>query len=206
MRYVSGRRTWRLAVVIFAVVGMLATPAVASAADEGAPSERRVVAEFEGRTIDLSRDWKQAKACLVWQTRGIVKCMRTEKQLERWLDALDLALGYQDDVNAVEAFSATGGYAVRAGAKCSTTLKLYDYTNMGGASLYMRDRGYWQNLSSYGFNQRVSSFKVGACSTIMADYNNGGGARMPSSYTKAWRLIYSMPSGWNNDVSSVYIR
>ena len=45
----------------------------------------------------------------------------------------------------------------------------------------------------------------GACSAYFADYEWGGGGWYPTYLTQAWDQNASMISGWNNDVSSVYI-
>ncbi len=71
--------------------------------------------------------------------------------------------------------------------------------------LYLRDRFQWINLSPFGWNQRTSSYKVGPCASYFADYANGGGAWYPTYLTEAYDRAPSMISGWDNDVSSVYI-
>jgi hypothetical protein len=95
--------------------------------------------------------------------------------------------------------------AASASSTCSGYLRLYDGTSYGTPVLYLRDRYQWLNLSSYGFNQKVSSFKVGPCAADFADYANGGGGWYPWYLTEAYDQSSSMISGWNNDVSSVYI-
>ncbi len=92
-----------------------------------------------------------------------------------------------------------------ASSTCSSFLRLYDLTAYRSPVLYLRDRYQWLNLSSYGFNNRTSSYKVGACNSVFADYSNGGGALYPTNLTQAYDQASSMNSGWNNDVSSVYI-
>lgn len=81
---------------------------------------------------------------------------------------------------------------------------LYDGTNYGGSVLDVSTRGSWMNLSTWGFSDRTSSFKIGACSTYFADYTGGGGSWYPGS-TGAWAQAAYMLSGWSNRISSVYI-
>lgn len=102
--------------------------------------------------------------------------------------------------------SAVGGGAPMAVSyTCSSYMRLYDGTGYTGSTLYLSTRRQWLNLSSYGFNQKTSSYKIGACKSIFADYNNGGGGWYPTYLTEAYDKATSMRSGWNNDVSSVYM-
>lgn len=145
-----------------------------------------VLAEYHGRLIDLSVDWEGAEACHVGE--GFAKCFDSERQMDHWLSR-----------NAVDAGS------VAARSSCSSYLRLYDGTSYTGASLNLTTRNVWLNLSSYGFNQRTSSYKIGPCSATFADYANGGGAQYPWYLTEAYDQASSMIPGWNNDVSSVKI-
>jgi len=180
-------------VLRFATIGVTAVVMMAmSASTVGAaqPEPRGVVAEFKELQLDLSADWGDARACFIWEQMEIVKCFLSEEEMDSWVVDLDIGLRAGPE---------------SAGATCSGYLRLYDGTSYSGSVLYLRDRGVWLNLSSYGFNQKTSSFKVGPCSSLFADYNNGGGARYPSYLTAAYDQSSSMISGWNNDVSSVYI-
>ena len=91
---------------------------------------------------------------------------------------------------------------ILASTQCSSYLKMYDGTWYSGSVLYLRSKYQWHNLVNYGFNQRTTSFKVGACSTYFADYSNGGGAWYPTWATQAYDQSPTMISGWNNDVST----
>lgn len=178
------------------VVGLLVVSAAvasmgAASADE--PSEDRTVT-FDGQVLDLSRDWGDAEACFVWEQQGIVECFASETEMDTWIAALD---------NSAESVD-SGGITPLA-VTCSGYLRLYDGTSYTGQVLYLRDRAQWINLSTYGFNQKTSSYKVGPCSSIFADYNNGGGDRYPTYLTQAYDQASSMLTGWNNDVTSVYI-
>lgn len=176
------RRTLGVFVVVIVLLG-LAPAASATTPDKGA------LAEFEGRMIDMSSDWGDANACHVGDDGA--KCFSTEKEMVAWL--------------AENRESAVGGVAMAASYTCSSYMRLYDGTSYTGAALYLSTRRQWLNLSSYGFNQKTSSYKIGACNSIFADYNHGGGARYPTYLTQRYDKATSMLSGWNNDVSSVYM-
>jgi hypothetical protein len=90
-------------------------------------------------------------------------------------------------------------------ASCSTPLRLYADAGYGGRELDFYDRGYWQNLSTWSFDKQLSSYKVGACSVYLADGAGGGGSLYPGN-TSAGHNEPSMLSGWNDRVSSIYIR
>lgn len=97
------------------------------------------------------------------------------------------------------------GGVLLASSDCSGYLRLYDGTGYTGAVLYLRGRFQWHNLADYGFDQRTSSYRIGPCSAYFADYADGGGSWYPTSLTEAYDSASSMTSGWDNDVSSVYI-
>ncbi len=190
----SGRFTVRVRRSM--LVGMLVISTIAasaSTASANAPSENGI-ATFDGQILDLSQDWGSAEACFVWEQQGIVECFASEAAMDAWIAGID------DATPAV----ASGGITPAA-VTCSGYLRLYDGTSYTGQVLYLRDRAQWINLSTYGFNQKTSSFKVGPCSSIFADYNNGGGDRYPTYLTQAYDQASSMLTGWNNDVTSVYI-
>jgi hypothetical protein len=151
---------------------------------------------FEGVEIDLADGWGEATACLIWEEIGVSECFRTEAEMDARITELEAT------VTASEAF---GGGMVAASSVCAGYLRLYDGTSYSGAVLYLRDRFQWLNLSNWGFDQRTSSFKVGPCSSYFADWSNGGGDWYPTGDTQAFDQSPSMISGWNNDVSSVYI-
>jgi len=168
-------------IVVILIVGT--APAAAEKATPG-------LASFEGQLIDLSEGWGEAQACVVWDSDQLVECFRTE-----------------DDLTAHMAASALQPEPGELGilSTCASSLKLYDGLSYSGATLYLYQRTTWFNLSDYGWANRTSSFKVGACLSYFADFANGGGDWYPTSYTQAYDQSSSMISGWNNRVSSVYI-
>ena len=74
----------------------------------------------------------------------------------------------------------------------------------GGRHLVFYDRGYWQNLTDYGFNDQMSSYIVGACSSHLAENTNGGGYWYPGN-TNAGSAVSYVGAAWNDRVSSIYI-
>ena len=87
---------------------------------------------------------------------------------------------------------------------CSTPLRLYDGTYLSGTTVSIYTRGAWINLSSYGFDNRTSSFSVGACSVSLAAGSGGGGSHY-SECLYAGCVENVMATGWNNVISSVYV-
>lgn len=171
------------AAVIVAMLVAGTNPAEAETATPG-------LASFEGQLIDLSEGWGEARACVVWDSKQLVECFGTESELVEQVATSTQRL--QTDPLA-------------ASSTCSSSLKLYDGLSYSGATLYLYQRTAWINLSDYGWANRTSSFKVGACLSYFADFANGGGDWYPTSYTQAYDQSSSMISGWNNRVSSVYI-
>jgi len=198
-------RTWRPATIAVALVlvALTASPAAADRnsqdSERGERTEPGASAVFEGTTFDLAESWGDATACMVWaEASDTIECFASEAELDARVASLEAALG-------LASTNAIGSTQSFNGLNCSSYMKLYDGTSYSGTILYLRSKYLWHNLSSYGFNQRTSSFKIGACSAYFADYSNGGGAWYPTYATQAWDQSSSMISGWNNDVSSVYI-
>lgn len=169
--------------VVVAVLAVAATAVAAYAAQ--APHTSVVggkgqMARFEGRSIDLGRGWGAARACLIHPGRP-VECFRTEAALEARVARI-----HAPDLS------------------CSTPLKLYDQTSFMGTTVSIYSRGLWINLSTLSFDNRTSSFKVGACAVELASASSGGG----SHYT---RCLFAgcdegvMLPGWSNVVSSVFL-
>lgn len=184
MKTMSGGRQWVYLVVFF--IGAVLAASASSASATGTVgevarggSDGDSSASYDGRQIDLKRSWEGA---------GLEAFVA---KLTSSASALTL--------------SPTSGSQSAAGSSCSSYVKLYDGTSYTGSSLWLSTRWSWINLSTYGFNQRASSFKIGACSAHFADYSNGGGAWYPTWATQAYDVASTMASGWNNDVSSVYI-
>jgi hypothetical protein len=109
--------------------------------------------------------------------------------------------------NVAQAVGATRGGALPGqapNANCSTPLKLRDGPNQSGTTVSVSVRGLWVNLSDVGFNNRTSSYTVGACAVELAAQANGGG----NHYTRclyAGCVENTMLPGWDNVISSVYL-
>lgn len=178
------RRLITTALIGLAILAVLAAPGGATGTSSP-PSPSLAV--FEGRTIDLSQGWGEAQACLVFTQARIVECFRNRAGLRTRENAL------------------AGSPALTTLAACSSPLRLYADIYYGGRELALYDRGYWQNLSTWSFDNQLSSYKVGACGVRLAENSNGGGAWYPGNTTAgAWEPF--MLSGWDNRVSSVYLQ
>lgn len=187
------------ALISIALGAALLTPFVATAAESGVsapatPNEHaneRSLAEFEGQTLDLSKSWGDATACWVDED-GVAECFRTEKQLERSLDRA-----------GIDRKRSSEPQGLRAAASCNSSLSVYSGTWYNGYVLYLSARGSWINLSWYGFDNVVSSYKIGTCSATFRSLNWGGGTTYWGNTSK-WSWKPSM-SGYNNVLSSIYI-
>lgn len=150
-------------------------------AEASASASGGSLAFFEDDVIDLSQSWGDALACSISDEGNY--CFRTESELDQFL---------------AEAATAEAAGIL---ATCSTTLRLWDGTNQTGAVLYLDLRAINISLSTYSFDNKTSSYRVGACNSVFRD---SGGAIYPGS-TGAGASANSMASGWNNRVTSVYI-
>lgn len=143
---------------------------------------------YEGQTLDLSESWGSARACA--ELASVTECYDTEAEL--LADHPELRLSAPTK----------GGLVSLLLADCSSALRLYDGTAYAGVVLYLSTRGLVLNLSSYGFDNRTSSYRNGACAATMWSGASAGGSSLGvSANTQA----ASMPAGWNNVASSVYL-
>lgn len=164
-----------LAAVGIGLVAVSASTTGVSAAD-ASPGQ---IATFQGRTFDMSRGWGQATACTITDTGA--SCYRSETEMDSAIAA---------DLPASRALS------------CSTSLRLYDGTGQTGAVISLSTRGTSVSLSAYGFDNRTSSYRVGACSST---FYSGVSTGVYGGNTAANASASSMLSGWDNVVSSVFI-
>ncbi len=168
-------------------------PTDAGAVDQGQPPDvslQRGRATFEGRTIDLQKGWGAAQACHVAEDLEVT-CYRSER-------AMDKAHGL-DRNGGGDYPSAANGYA-----SCGSYLRLYKYNYYSTPALYLTSRGTWLTLSWFGFDNTVSSFKIGGCAVTFRSGSYGGGSTYPGPYW-AWAQRSTMGWGWDNVLSSVYI-
>jgi hypothetical protein len=185
----EGRMHRRLLIALAAIF-LAVLPASGLADVNEPPAGSGSLARFEGKQIDLSKGWGDARACLVARGAGVVECFRDQGGL----------LVRESQLQAQIASSPTV-----AATTCSSPLRLYADASYGGRELDFYDRGYWQNLSTWSFDNQLSSYKVGSCGVYLADYANGGGSWYPGN-TSPGHDEPSMLSGWNDRISSIYIQ
>ena len=157
-------------------------PSVAPALAGTAPG----LALFEGTTIDLAEGWGDAEACLVWRAAGAVECFTTAAAMT------------EREVELSQSLTVAA-----AAASCASPLRLYENSWYGGRQLSFWDYGYWQNLGDYGFNDRLSSYKIGSCYAHLAEHSWGNGWWYPGN-TGPYHWEPGMSSGWNDRASSIY--
>jgi hypothetical protein len=143
------------------------------------------MASYHGRTIDLRKGWGTAAACVVAEAG--TSCFDSEELMDAFIgDTLS---------------KDTSGFRRAA---CSTSLRLYDATSFGGGVLGFTLRNTVINMSAVGFDNRTSSYKVGACSVLMWDGVNGTG---PVYTGPMWAgvMASTMVPFWDNRIGSIYI-
>jgi hypothetical protein len=175
----------RLIAIALAAAFVVIAASSALAGSNQAAESRPGLALFEGKLIDLSGGWGEAQACVVFEADRLAECFR---------DAATLHARETELASEVSIL-----------ASCSTPLRLFANTGYGGQELDIYTRGVWQNLSTWGFDNKLSSYKVGACGSHFAENANGGGSWYPGN-TGAGAQSSSMLSGWDNRVSSVYLQ
>ena len=162
---------------------------------EGPVERLPAIALFEGRMINLAEDWGDAKACLVWRQGGVLECFRSVEAL----DALEAGLAPQRE-SPVR--SSDGSLLAASSYSCWSPLRLYEHSWYGGRRLSFWDRGYWQNLYLYGFDNQASSYIVGGCYAHLAEHPDGGGWWYPGpTYPFAGEPVM----WWQDVISSIYI-
>lgn len=186
-----GRRAVLVAVSV--VTALVVVAPVGASTGERDELASGVEAVFEGGLIDLSEDWGDAMACLIWDDAEVEECFRTEAEMDKRIAELEKELG-------------VGGGGSAKASQCSGSMRLYDGVSYTGQVLYIRNRLSWINLSPYGFSNKASSFKIGPCSSYLADYTWGDGAWYSTWATQAYDVAPVMASGWSNRVSSIYIQ
>ena len=188
-----------MAALILGLVGPAPAGAQPSRAEDrhaaARPERRPAIASFEGRKINLAEDWGDATACLVWRQGGVLECFRTAEAL----DAFEARLARDRPATAPSAD--TSLFAASSGS-CWSSLRLYEHNHYGGRRLSFWDRGYWQNLYFYGFDNQTSSYIVGGCYAHLAEHPDGGGWWYSGpTYPYAGEPVM----GWQDVISSIYI-
>lgn len=167
-------------------VGLLGSAAATTAAADQASAA--MLASFEGRTVDLSKGWGAAQACV--EIDGALSCYRSEAEM----DVAHPELG-------VSPSAAKPADGVVPMAECSSSLRLYDGTNYATPMITLTTRQTVHNLSNYGFDKKTSSYRVGACAARLHNAANLGGSKYPGP-TSANSSSATMQSGWKNTISS----
>ncbi|MDQ1413770.1 MAG: hypothetical protein QOE07_2358 [Acidimicrobiaceae bacterium] len=185
-----------VALTITITVTTTVTPVYASNVSPAASS----IARFEGHPIDLAKGWGAATACLVARQQGVFECFRTRAELAARKAEVTTAAVATAKIADSQAGTAS---ANRATSSCSASLDLYSGSSYSGQELSLIGEGYWQQLSSAGFDNTAVSFLGGACSFHLAQGNFGQGFWYPGN-TGAWSFASDMGS-WDRTVSSVYI-
>ncbi|MCA1711903.1 MAG: peptidase inhibitor family I36 protein [Actinobacteria bacterium] len=189
----------RRSIATLAAVATLAlAPLTDSGAADGPPAQAPGLAFYRGRVIDMSQGWQGARACAVTSST-YAECFDSFEEMEA---------ATNDDATAPLVLAWDGAAPVeRLAADCagdnSRWLYLYEHVNFGGRVLKFNDVGYWQNLTTYDFNDQLSSWwNTTLCDARIAQDTNGGG----------WLLLLpdrtsssSMPTGWNDVASSLKI-
>ena len=161
----------------------------------GDPTE----AIFEQGEIDLSESWGDATACI--ELGDHTECFRTEAEMYAAHPEIDPG-GDGVPTNGARASTADG--AMTATASCASALRLYRLNSFGGGSLVLTTRGLVLNLSTYGFDNDTSSYRVGACASTFWAGSSGSGA-IYGGPTGPGASASAMLPGWDNSISSVYI-
>lgn len=200
-----------LLIGLAAAATQTAMPAAAFNQTAGSvPDPSGVVATFEGEPINLSISWGDAHACA--EIDATVTCYRTEADMDAAIAELSTASTPAASSTAVsdtrQAAFRVGPVAFAGGivtaATCSTSLRLYRSTSYTGSVLLLTSRSIIHNMSTYGFDNDVSSYKVGACSSTFWAGANGSGT-VYTGATDANDQAATMGGGWDNVVSSVRI-
>ena len=186
--------------LISALVATLTIPTLiggpALAVDDGSTlkpvsGDPASLASFEGRVIDLSLGWGDAKAC---STDGrTTQCFASEKEM-------DAAIGNPTQRPQL----VTSGFRAGARRSCSSAMRLYDGISYTGIVIQIFTNNALLNMSSYAFDNKMTSFKMGSCSASFFDDAWAGGTQYPGS-TGAWAQSASMATGWNNRIGSLVV-
>ncbi len=141
-----------------------------------------VIADFEGRRINLAEGWGDAEACR--SDEEGTRCYRSVTQM----------------FNAEHLFANAGAIAA---STCSGDVNLYRDTSYGGTVLSLNTRSVVINLATYGFDNVTSSYKIGPCDSRFYDTTTGSG--LYPGTTTANTVAASMASGWDNRIGSIAI-
>ena len=157
-----------------------------------AGEEPTTPALYNGRIIDLAVSWEGASACAVLSATD-ARCFDSQEELETELGA---------PVGRAEAEAAMLLLDTYCLNRTDLFLTLYADTNYGGTSLNLVVADVWHDLSSYSFDETMSSWKNNTYCDVTAAWNAAGGG---TQTTLAARSQASSVGSWDNNTSSVYI-
>lgn len=176
--------------IIYPIIGTIF--AIGCADPVGDPVEEDpqegITTMFEGRQIDLSKDWEDATACLGWTEGGIVECYRTENELEQRESELSKSLSATDpDPTAV----------------WPNRSNLYQDEKFNVNSprrhpkvLHLHDRA-CQNLSRWGMGKQVSSmFNLASTKAVIWDRAGCNNEGLALKINSAYQNLANQ--GWND--------
>lgn len=165
------------------------------------------LATFEGKVIDLSKGWGRAKVCSVWKPNNIRCYASSVEELTAELRGANPNLTQSQALQAARAQEA----AVTQASKPNCTspwVCLYEFEKWEGRRLrFQGDLGKWQDLRTYGFEKKTSSWSNTRSKGFALCKNAVSGLTpCPSNlYIRFPGRAKSsvMPSGWNNAAQSV---
>ncbi|WP_425489906.1 peptidase inhibitor family I36 protein [Actinopolyspora biskrensis] len=128
----------------------LGVQAPSSAVESDTVTSEPGLAKFEGKTIDLSEGWGEARSCVVHSPEQ-VKCYRTREQADK-------VLGYDPTQDPKVAASAYKASAASVPSCPKAWICLYKDAGGEGRRLQFNDE-YWHSLSAYGFAHETSSWR-----------------------------------------------
>lgn len=195
------------ALIAAAIGATICIPVAAQAADPGnaagsdvALEHRadRSIAAFEGRNIDLSQDWGDAKACLIDEA-GDASCYRSEAALDAAMKAKGMPVAADESrPNGIR------GLLSANAATCGVSARFYSGFWYSGNVLVIGYKYYWTNMSWFGFDNITSSYKMGLCYGTLRSGSYGSGSTYYGGPTGPYGQDAYMGS-WDNVLSSVYL-
>jgi hypothetical protein len=176
-----------------AVAGVLLIPAApVSAGTQPGSDEDSAIAVYHGRRIRMADGWQGAQACAV-VTDTDIRCYDSEAELKE-----DLGIAAVEHVATADALTA----AASCGGS-SVYLRLYDDIGFNGATLWRHQTTDWDNLSPYGFDNRMESWiNDKSCTTIVADGTSGSGDVLGLAANSS---SSNVGLTWKNRASSIYV-
>ena len=107
--------------------------------------------QYQGRTIDLGRDWQGAQACAVW-AEDDVRCYDSAAEM-----VADEA-GVTDRADASRRIGLLALSDCPSGTFTNEWFCLFEHANHGGRMLKFKTANICQSLAAYSFNNQASSW------------------------------------------------